>query len=368
MRVRLNALEGYVLRQTLLNVAGAGALIAAVILMIQFVDLSRQISARYDVSFVRVVELTLLRAPSVLIILMPFMFLFGSLSAFVGLNRRSELVAMRAAGVSAWRFIMPAAAAAFTLGVITVGGLSPISADLLSRFDRARAAIEDPTAQLQPKDIWLRDSDGRNQVVIKAAGLDRPGGMLQLRNATFYIYAVSREGGAEFVRRLDAAEASLHPHEWRMRGVRESTADSGAISSETLVLPSTTDPGKEIEHFASPDAISFWDLGQAIRTTEDAGYTAAGYRLRQQQLLATPILFAAMSILGAAFSLRLMRLGGLAVLATSGVALGFIFFFLNELSGAVGKADLAPLFIAAWAPPVLALLCGLTLLIYTEDG
>jgi lipopolysaccharide export system permease protein len=189
-----------------------------------------------------------------------------------------------------------------------------------------------------------------------------------LKNATFYIYAITREGGAEFVRRLDANQAVLRPNEWRMTGVRESTPDSGAITSETLSLPSSTNPGREIEHFASPDAISFWDLGQAIKTTEEAGYTAAGYRLRQQQLLATPVLFAAMSILGAAFSLRLMRLGGLAVLATSGVALGFIFFFLNELSGAVGKADLAPLFIAAWAPPVLALLCGLTLLIYTEDG
>jgi lipopolysaccharide export system permease protein len=368
MRFRLNALESYVLRQTLINVAGAGALITAVILMIQFVDLSRQVSSRYDVSFVKIAELTLLRAPSVLIVLMPFMFLFGALSAFVGLNRRSELVAMRAAGVSAWRFIMPAAVAAFTMGAITVAGLSPISADLLSRYDIARAAIEDPTSQNQPKDVWLRDSDGRNQVVIKAASAGRVNGQLMLKSATFYIYAVGPDGGAEFLRRLDASEATLHPNEWRMTGVRESTPDSGAITSETLSLPSSTNPGREIEHFASPDAISFWDLGQAIKTTEEAGYTAAGYRLRQQQLLATPVLFAAMSILGAAFSLRLMRLGGLAVLATSGVALGFIFFFLNELSGAVGKADLAPLFIAAWAPPLLALLCGLTLLIYTEDG
>jgi lipopolysaccharide export system permease protein len=228
--------------------------------------------------------------------------------------------------------------------------------------------IEDPNAQFRGKDVWLRDSDGRNQIVIRAHALDRPEGQLRLTDATFYVYAVNREGGAEFMRRLDAAEARLRLHEWRLSGVKESTPDSGAITSETLSLPSNTDPGKEVEHFASPDAISFWDLGQAIHTTEQAGYTASGYRLRQQQLLATPILFAAMSILGAAFSLRLMRLGGLAVLAASGVALGFVFFFLNELSGAVGKADLAPLFIAAWAPPLLALLCGLTLLTYTEDG
>lgn len=368
MRWRIRSLETYVLRQTLLHVAGAAAIISAVVLMIEFVDLSRQVASRYDLSFAELTKLTFYRAPAVLVMLMPFMFLFGSLSAFVGLNRRSELVAMRAAGVSAWRFIMPAAVAAFAIGVATVTAFSPIAADLQGRYDHARARLEDPNNELRPQEVWLRDSDGRNQIVIKARALDRLRGELRLRDATFYLYNVGRDGAVEFARRIDAAEARLRPREWSLRGVRESTPDGGSASSDTLSLPSRTDPSREIEHFASPEAISFWDLPDAIQTTEQAGYTAAGYRLRQQQLLATPLLFAAMSILGAAFSLRLMRLGGLAVLATSGVALGFVFFFLNELSGAIGKADLTPLFVAAWAPPVLALLCGLTLLTYTEDG
>ena len=90
--------------------------------------------------------------------------------------------------------------------------------------------------------------------------------------------------------------------------------------------------------------------------------------LRFQQLLATPILFAAMLILAAAFSLRLARLGGLAGLAGAGVGLGFVVFFFNEFSGALANADIIPLFAAAWAPPVVALLSGLALLCYTEDG
>jgi lipopolysaccharide export system permease protein len=73
-------------------------------------------------------------------------------------------------------------------------------------------------------------------------------------------------------------------------------------------------------------------------------------------------------LLAAAFSLRLMRLGGLAVLAGSGVALGFVFFFFNQFCGALGKAEIVPAAAAAWAPPILALLSGLTLLCYTEDG
>ena len=73
----------------------------------------------------RILALTLLKAPSMILLLLPFAFLFGVLAAFVSLNRRSELIAMRAAGVSAWRFIFPAAAAAFVIGIVTVSVLNP---------------------------------------------------------------------------------------------------------------------------------------------------------------------------------------------------------------------------------------------------
>jgi len=75
-----------------------------------------------------------------------------------------------------------------------------------------------------------------------------------------------------------------------------------------------------------------------------------------------------MSVLAAAFSLKLIRLGGLAALAGTGVAVGFAFFFFDQLCGSLGKAEVIPAFAAAWAPPILALLSGFTLLTYTEDG
>jgi lipopolysaccharide export system permease protein len=158
------------------------------------------------------------------------------------------------------------------------------------------------------------------------------------------------------------------PGFWRLKDVREATAGGSSIRSDTLSLKSSLDAEAAMERLASPEAIAFWRLPQAIRLTEQAGFSASGYRLRFHQLLATPVLFAAMAILAAAFSLRLNRLGGLAGLAGAGVALGFVFFFFNQFAGALARADIIPLFAAAWAPAVVALLAGVTLLCYTEDG
>ena len=361
-------LQRYVLARTLAGVGAALAVISAVILLVQFVDLSRSIGVRADVNAGDIFGLTLLKSPSVIQLLLPFVFLFGGISAFVGMNRRSELVAMRAAGLSAWRFITPAAAAAFVAGLLAVTALNPISAMLSARFEADRAKIMSNYLGDIPKDIWLRQGDEHTQMVIHARSRDTSQGEVRLRGVSIFIYEKNKTGQPEFRRRLEAEEALLRPGFWQLKDVREASAGESSVRSDSLSLRSTLDSEAAVERFASPDAIAFWRLPAAIRLTEQAGFSASGYRLRFQQMLATPVLFTAMAILAAAFSLRLARLGGLAGLAGAGVALGFVVFFFDKFAGALGRADIIPLFAAAWAPAVVALLSGLTLLCYTEDG
>lgn len=364
----LGRIERYVSARLLMGVATALAVIAAVVLLIQFVELSSQVGTRADVGADSIFGLTLLRAPSLIQILLPFCFLFGGLGAYVGLNRRSELVAMRAAGVSAWRFIAPPAVGAFALGLLAVGGLNPLASSLNARFENERARIMQNYLGDRPQDVWLRQGDATTQVVIHARARDVQNGLATLKGVTLFIYEKNDRGVPEFRRRLEAAEATLLPGFWRLKDVREATAGDSSIRSDSLSIRSTLDAEAAMESLASPEAIAFWKLPKAIRLTEQAGFSASGYRLRFQQLLATPLLYAAMTVLAAAFSLRLTRLGGLAGLAGAGVALGFVMFFFNQFAGALARADILPLFAAAWAPAVVALLAGVTLLCYTEDG
>ncbi len=361
-------LERYVLQRNLAGVGAALAVISAVILLIQFVDLSRTVGVRAEVSIGEIFELTLLQAPSVIQVLLPFVFLFGGIGAFVNLNRRSELVAMRAAGVSAWRFILPSAAAAFVLGVVAIAALNPLASMMNSRFELRRAQLMENYLGDTPKDVWLRQGDARDQIVIHAKTRDTVAGVVRLRGVSLFIYQKNAKGLLEFKRRLEATEARLMPGFWQLRDVREAAVGKSSVRSESLSIRSPLDTEAAMESFSNPEAIGFWRLPSAIRLTEQAGFSGDGYRLRFHQLLATPMLFTAMSILAAAFSLRLARLGGLAGLAGAGVALGFIMFFFNQFSGALAKADIIPLFAAAWSPALVALLSGLALLVYTEDG
>jgi lipopolysaccharide export system permease protein len=366
--IGLGRLERYVVGRNLAAVGTALAIVSAVILLIQFVTLSREVAVRADVGVGQIFLLTLLQTPSVLLLLLPFVFLFGGIGAYVGLNRKSELVAMRAAGVSAWRFILPSAGAAAVLGLVTVAVLNPLAAAASAQFERQRARLMENYVVGAPKDIWLRQGDDRTQMVIHARTRDTVDGAVRLKGVSLFVYQKNSQGRPEFKRRLEATEARLFPGFWRLSDVREATAGENSVRSDSLSIRSTLDAESALERFAAPESVAFWRLPTAIRLTEQSGFSARGYRLRFHQLLATPLLFAAMSVLAAAFSLRLVRLGGLAGLAGAGVGLGFVLYFFNEFSGALAGADIVPLTVAAWAPPLIALLSGLTLLCYTEDG
>ena len=366
MRLRLGRIERYVLIQQMKSLGVALAVIAALVMLIDFVEVSRGLNSSGELSGGRILGLVLVKSPSVIVQLLPFVFLFGTLGAFVSLNRRSELIAMRAAGVSAWRFVLPAAGAAVALGVLTVTVLGPMAAAGDAVWQRERARISGSVPGSESGQVWLREGDANRQMIIRGGRQEQASG--RLLDATFFIYTTTSSGRRVFTERVDAATATLNAGRWRLTDASGAQTGQRAVRYATLDLPSNLADEEAFQRFARPQSTPFWSLPNQIRRIEDAGFASTAYQLRLQQLLATPLIFGAMSILAAAFSLRLMRLGDLARMTVAAVVLGFAFFFLNQFSSAMGSAEVVPPIIAAWLPPILTALAAFTLLFYTEDG
>ena len=88
-------LNRYMASQTAGGLLLAFLTIATVIILVDFVEQSRAVGTRVDVSTLDLLGLTLLRAPALLESTLPFVFLFGTLTSLFRLNRSSELIVMR---------------------------------------------------------------------------------------------------------------------------------------------------------------------------------------------------------------------------------------------------------------------------------
>lgn len=363
---REHRLESYILKVCITAMAGSLLVVSSIILLIDYMEISKAIENANDVNGLTVLFLLIQKSPSAVLILLPFAFLFGSQFAFVNLNRRSELIAMRAAGVSAWRFILPATAMAFAFGVFTITILNPVTAWMKESYDQTMVKLEG-NQDLDPLEaIYLRQGDGKQQVVIRAEKRDLQKGTLI--DASFWVYSIDKKEVPRFLERIDAKTANLRLGEWELKDAFKSAPGEPELYYDKLSIPSNLNPQTAFKAYNSTQSVPFWQLPGLIYQTDSSGFSSNLYRLKLYELLATPLMFAAMTALGAVFSLRLMRLGGITKLVVSGLGLGFTIFFVNQLFTSMGKADVIPSFLATWSPPLLAMMAAMTLLVYTEDG
>ena len=112
----------------------------------------------------------------------------------------------------------------------------------------------------------------------------------------------------------------------------------------------------------------FWELPWTRAAAKTAGLDSTGYGLQFQTLLARPLLFVAMVLIAAAFSLRFFRFGGIARMIGGGVGAGFVLYVATKLVGDFGGAGLLSPPVAAWSPAIVASMLGAVALLHQEDG
>jgi lipopolysaccharide export system permease protein len=340
----------------------AGALV--LVAMVDFIEMLRRSSDMKDVSTLFVAKITMYRVPYLTERIMPFAVLVGAMSCYLNLSRRLELVIARSAGVSAWQFIAPAIVIAMLIGIAATTMYNPISAGMRERSAQLEAELfrRDRTFHDFGSGFWVRQRSDDGQAIINAKTSSQQG--LQLTGVT--VFRLDETG--RFRDRIEAKTAVLEDGYWRLEEARVHTEQSPPVNHGFFNLTTSLTAAQVRENFATPDAVSFWQLSSYIALAENAGLAAAGYRVQFYQLLLQPFYLAAMVLLAAAVSLRLFRFGGVQKMVLSGIGAGFLLYVMSKVTGDLSKAGLMPPLVAAGLPVLFGGLTGVVTLLYQEDG
>ena len=151
-------------------------------------------------------------------------------------------------------------------------------------------------------------------------------------------------------------------------GIRPRRAVPRIPTGAELLLPTDLTGEQILDSFSPPETVGIWALGRFISQMEQSGFSGQRHRLFLHSELAKPLLFAAMVLIGAAFALRPSRFGQTGVMILLAVLAGFSLYFLKDFAETMGARGQIPLMVAAWTPPVAAILLALALLLHLEDG
>ena len=194
----------YLARDFLRNTAGLFFLFFFLIMLVDIIELSRQVSAVTHVRFSDVALVCLFRAPSFAENILPFAVMFGASASLIMLNRKLELVVARASGVSVWQFLMPLVVTAALIGLFASLAYNPLSLRglVLSKAKEA-GFYGDNGFKGSSKDAWMRLNQTGGDVVIRARVAQKGG--TELNGVTAYRYS----SGSELIERTGRKERSI---------------------------------------------------------------------------------------------------------------------------------------------------------------
>jgi lipopolysaccharide export system permease protein len=302
-----------------------------------------------------------LRVPLLISRFLPFSVLLGALIAFTGLNQHSEVVSMKAAGLSAHQILAPMIVA--SLGVAVA--LFAFNETVVIKSARTVNAWTDADYEPIPPDsgilsnVWIRDGDN----LVRARQVLGQGRAAQLKGVVIY----ERERGA-LVRVVDVDRAVQVPGAWRLENVRTYDARMNMLTSRG---EATGLLGVEPEQFTlakvDPAESDIADLRRSIGDLEAVGRPSEEARTGWWHKISGPLSTVLMPLLAATAAFGLARSGKVLLRATVGMALGFAYFVADNFSLALGNIGAYPPFLAAWAPFLLFLLIGELVLIRQEE-
>ena len=298
--------------------------------------------------------------PQVFLDVTPMALMIAVLILLTVLERQQELTALKAAGISLFRLIVPilliaavSAAGLWVLGEVVVPNANREAIRLRDRIMGREATRSYRSSDRQ----WLMSRDG--ETIYDFLRYDSPSETL----IRFTFFRIDEDMNLRF--HLYTRRARFIDGEWIAdSGWFRQIYPDGNDEFRRITRPMRLDIPEGPEYFGQeyrrPSEMSIGELGDYIQELVDSGYRPSKLIVRWHQKLTYPLSAFVMVLLALPFGLSR---GGRRTSAMQGVAialvLGIAFTVLVTFFGKLGEVEILPPIVGAWAPFVLALLFGI---------
>ncbi len=340
------------------------AMLAMLVLVLQMLDLLSEAGnvlaypGNGDGELWRYVSL---RSPQIIARFLPFSVLLGTLVTLTTLNANSEVVSMKAGGLSAHQILAP-----LILASMAVAGISFVFNErVVVRATATLTAWEDAKFGPIPGDrgiksnVWVRDGED----LIRAGIITGSGKTVRLQNIDIY-----DRHGDKLIQVISAKQGHQTAQGWQLEQVKIFDVIRGTSRDvAAIIVGKDIRPDQFTLSSVDPDGLSFRELSAAIDTLRESGRPVASLQGSLWHKITGPLSTLLMPLLGSVAAFGIARSGKLFVRAVIGMALGFAFFVADNFALSMGNLGVYPPILAAWAPFLLFLLVGESVLITTEE-
>jgi lipopolysaccharide export system permease protein len=350
------------MRRHALKLVGARVLSALVVLVaiLQILDLLEVTTdiLQRKLGMGGVAYYALLRTPGLIEQVAPLAVLAGCIFAFTQMARENAVVALRAAGVSAYQLvttIAPAVLAVLVLDLACSQWLTPRAEQTLEAWWSRTAPKTAQPAAPETKSFRVGSE------IVVATEIDQRG--RQLADVSIY----RRDADGQLAQRIRARQAVFANDGWRLIDASLDMLGQGMIEQgKNGVLPWTPGPRPQ-------DVQAIFSNGENLapgsaRRALTGGVSArppAFYSTALQRSWAAPVAALVMLLIASPVLLINFRGGGARTIVSC-LGAGLLFLVIDGVFTALGEGGNIPALLGAWAAPAIFAAAGASALLFLE--
>jgi len=308
--------------------------------------------------------------PDLLYNITPLAVLIAVLVTFGVLNRNSELIAMKATGISLYRLVVP---------VVSIAAILATSLFLFDEFylpqanrrqESLRSIIKGrpPQTFLHPDQKWIfgQTHPGEPSRIFYYQFFDSD----KNEFANLSLFEIN-PNTFELSRRIFASRVywDEDSNSWRFQKGWVRDIDSSGVTAyhdfrETAFSEIHEDPGYFKKENLQSQEMNFGQLRNYIEDLRQSGFDTMRLRVALWHKLAYPLVTVVMAVLAIPFALSMGRRGSLSGIAVA-IAVALTYYILDGLFGAMGNVNYLPAALAAWSSDLFFGLVGGYLILRT---
>jgi lipopolysaccharide export system permease protein len=356
----MRILDKYILKETIMTFIFGICAFSAVFLGSGTLLRIAQYITQYGASFSAIVRLIIYSLPGIIVWTFPMSMLLAALLTFGRLSGNSEIIAMKACGVSFKRLVTPVIAFSLGVSIFSIGfNEYVVPASNQAYTDLVRYEIQGNTSPESQEHIIIKQiQDGNIQRLVYARKYDAETGNLDN-------LSIQEFEQGKMVRVENAEYAKWSVDEWVMyNGVLYDLSQPNTermMKFDSQVLPINQTPKQIIKSQKKPDEMTIKELREQINIMKSQYVDTKKLEIELYQRFTVPMASLMFALIGAPLGIQPNR-------SSSSIGFGisiiiiFIYYTLMTLAGAIGQNSFIPPVIAVWIPNIVTLIAGIYLI------
>lgn len=350
----LDILERYISKTVLAAIGLVTLMLIGLQIFILFVNQLDDLG-KVDYGITQAAVYVLLQMPYQVYLFFPMASLLGSLIGLGVLANHSELIVMRAAGMSIGQITTAVLKAAFVV-IILITAVGELLVPAMAQYanDYKMAALTGGQTVRTAHGVWVRD--GNNFINIGEVAPDSV-----LHNV--YQFRFDKDHHLQLAREL--SEIRFVNQSWVASGIKQTEFFADHIKSsvfDSLVWEVPLKPKVLMISSVEPDEMTLHELNRYLREQKRSKQNAHNYTLAFYQRIVQPFTTMVMMILAIPFIFGPLRSSTMGSKLLVGATVGFGFHIMNRFFGPISLVFQLPPELAAIGPTILFSIFGIYLM------